>query len=270
VGKILGSIIKAARKRDDLSVKRLSELTGLSKSYLDYIENGQRTPSTETLKAICQILNLSENTIGHIHISEGFLISEITDVKNSENRQLEFQKKYDTLFDTVSNNPLKYYRDQLFLSDECLINSENLIKENGVEYGSSPFLKVPVLGIIRAGEPIRAVENIIGYEYLPSDMLVGGEFFGLRVTGDSMNNARIFEGDIVIVREQPEVENGELAIVLVDGENATIKRFYKADNIVTLMPDSTNKDHQPKFIDTTKVPVKVLGKVVKAVIDPSR
>jgi 4-hydroxy-3-methylbut-2-enyl diphosphate reductase IspH len=74
------------------------------------------------------------------------------------------------------------------------------------------------------------------------------------------------EGDTVIVREQPEVENGEVAVVLVDGENATVKKFYKTDNMVTLVPDSNNKDYQPKFIDITKETVKVLGKVVKVII----
>lgn len=126
---------------------------------------------------------------------------------------------------------------------------------------------VPILGVIRAGAPIRAEQNIIGHEYLPEVTIQGGEYFGLRVTGDSMNGSRINEGDVVIVREQPDVENGEIAVVLVDGENATVKKFYKTDTMVTLMPDSLNKEHQPRFIDITKETVKVLGKVVKVIIN---
>ncbi len=125
---------------------------------------------------------------------------------------------------------------------------------------------IPILGVIRAGEPISACQNIVGYEYIPYDMAKGGEYFGLKVMGDSMNNSRIFDGDTVLVRRQDEVENGEIAVVMVDSENATIKKFYKTDSVITLVPDSSNKEHQPRFFDVTKIDIKVLGKVVKVII----
>lgn len=145
--------------------------------------------------------------------------------------------------------------------------TELTVAESFAEYNSDTLVKIPVVGVIRAGEPIRAEQNIIDYEYLPADMVKSGEYFGLKVTGDSMDNAQISDGNVLIVREQPEVENGDIAVVIVDGENATVKRFYKTDTMVTLMPDSSNKEHQPRFIDTTKEDVKVLGKVVKVVIN---
>lgn len=126
---------------------------------------------------------------------------------------------------------------------------------------------IPILGIIQAGEPKLAYQNIIGYEYLPSEMANSGTYFGLRVIGDSMNNSRIFDGDIVIVRCQEDVENGEIAVVLVNGENATVKKFFKSDAIITLMPDSSNRKHQPQFIDPAKTDIKVLGKVIKVIIN---
>lgn len=128
--------------------------------------------------------------------------------------------------------------------------------------------KIPVLGVIRAGEPMLAEQNIIGFVELPSEfMKEGDEYFGLRVIGDSMNLSRIFEGDIVIVRKQNYVEDGEIAIALVDGENATIKKFYQEDTMVTLIPNSSDPIHTPKTYDLRKVPIAVLGKVVKAIID---
>lgn len=132
---------------------------------------------------------------------------------------------------------------------------------------NAELLRIPVLGVISAGNPLLAEQNIIGYEYLPQDVAKTGEYFGLRVSGDSMNNSRIHNGDIVLVRKQEDIENGEIAVVLVDGENATVKRFFRAGAMVTLMPDSSNKDHLPRFIDTTKNEVKILGKVVKVIIN---
>ena len=125
----------------------------------------------------------------------------------------------------------------------------------------SKYHKIPILGRISAGMPIYAEENIEGYTL--TDLNGGAEYFGLRVTGDSMNAMRINEGDIVIVRRQEEVESGEIAVVLVDGENATIKRFYSTNSTVTLMPQSTNPVHQPQIYDLEYTDIKVLGKVIK-------
>ena len=129
-----------------------------------------------------------------------------------------------------------------------------------------PLAAIPILGVIQAGEPIMAYQNVIGYEYLPYDIVKSDRYFGLKVIGDSMNNSRIHDGDIVLVRSQEEVENGEIAVVLVNGENATIKKFFKTDAMITLMPDSSNKEHYPKFFDITKNEVRILGKVIKVII----
>lgn len=95
--------------------------------------------------------------------------------------------------------------------------------------------KVPLLGNIACGEPILAEENISDFvdipEYIHCD-------FTLRCKGDSMINARIFDGDIVCIRQQPTVENGEIAAVLIDNE-ATLKRIYITGDTVTLMPENT-------------------------------
>lgn len=134
-------------------------------------------------------------------------------------------------------------------------------------FSLNPATKIPVVGIIRAGEPILAEQNIIGYVELPADLAKDGEYFGLRVVGDSMNLDRICEGDIAIVRKQDVVDNGDIAVVLIDNENATIKRFYMTNTTVTLVPHSSNTEHQPRIIDLKKTSVKVLGKVVRAIIN---
>ncbi len=121
--------------------------------------------------------------------------------------------------------------------------------------------RIPILGRISAGLPLYAEEHIEGYTL--TDLNGGAEYFGLRVSGDSMNALRINEGDIIIVRRQEEVEQGEVAVVLVDGEDATVKRFYSSDTTVTLMPQSTNPEHKPQMYDLSKTPIRVLGKVVE-------
>lgn len=96
------------------------------------------------------------------------------------------------------------------------------------------MVKVPLLGTIACGEPILAEENIEDYINMPEKTK---GTFALRCKGDSMINARIFDGDIVFIREQPDVENGEIAAVLIDNE-ATLKRVYKYENRIELRPEN--------------------------------
>lgn len=126
------------------------------------------------------------------------------------------------------------------------------------------FHRIPILGRISAGLPLYAEQHIEGYTL--TDLNGGAEYFALRVSGDSMNAARIQDGDILIVRRQEEVENGEVAVVMVGDEDATVKRFYATGSTVTLMPQSTNPTHQPQIYDTAKTPIRVIGKVVEVKI----
>ena len=126
--------------------------------------------------------------------------------------------------------------------------------------------RIPILGRIAAGVPIYAEENIEGYTY--TDLNGGAEYFGLRVRGDSMDAARIHDGDIVIIRRQDIVENGEIAAVLIDDQDATLKRFSRHGDIVTLMPQSTNPVNQPFVYNLKETAVKILGLVVKVEFRP--
>lgn len=127
----------------------------------------------------------------------------------------------------------------------------------------SSGVKVPVLGYVRAGIPIEAVEEILDYEEISRDMARQGEYFALSIKGDSME-PKISEGDVVIVRRQETVENGEYAVVLVNGNDATVKKFYKNENGVKLL--STNPSYDPFFYTVDEVnslPIRVVGKVVE-------
>lgn len=124
-------------------------------------------------------------------------------------------------------------------------------------------VKIPVLGFVRAGYPMDAVENIIDYEEISEETARSGEYFALKIKGDSME-PRIKEGDVVIVRKQSTVENGEVAVVLINGNDATVKKFHKTDVGIKLI--STNPQYDPFFFSPQEVeslPVEVIGKVVE-------
>lgn len=130
----------------------------------------------------------------------------------------------------------------------------------------SHLKRIPILGRIAAGFPMFAEEHIEGYTY--TDLNGGHEYFGLRVRGDSMDAAGIKDGYTVIVRRQDTVDNGQIAVVLINGEDATLKRFTRAGDIVTLMPQSTNPIHQPFVFDLKDTHVHILGLVVKVEFSP--
>lgn len=128
----------------------------------------------------------------------------------------------------------------------------------------NPTHKIPVLGRISAGLPLYAEEHIEGYIY--TDLNGGNEYFGLRVKGDSMTAARICENDIIIVRKQEQVEDGEIAVVMVADEDATVKRFHRDGRRVMLSPQSYNPAHQVQIYDLKETNIRILGKVVQVVL----
>jgi len=131
----------------------------------------------------------------------------------------------------------------------------------GLPIDLTKFHSIPILGRIPAGLPLYAEQNVEGYTL--TDLNGGAEYFALRVKGDSMNAIGINDGYLIIVRRQEEVENGEIAVVMVGDDDATVKRFYASDSTVTLMPQSTNPQHTPQIYDTRKTHIQVLGKVIK-------
>lgn len=157
---------------------------------------------------------------------------------------------------------IKYER-LVKLSNILGIDPAELMGWNSEKTPSCKAVKIPVLGYVKAGIPMEAIENIIDYEEISEEMTRTGEFFGLKVKGDSME-PKISEGDVVIVRKQETVENGEIAVVLINGDEATIKRFYKSPLGITLMSTNTKYgpfNYTPEEVDN--LPITVIGKVVE-------
>ena len=103
------------------------------------------------------------------------------------------------------------------------------------------IVNVPLVGTVAAGQPILAVENIETYFPIPAEMMPNAQSFMLKVKGDSMINAGIFDGDQVLVKQQSTAENGDMVVALVE-DSATVKTFYKEEGYYRLQPENDNMD----------------------------
>ncbi|MBP2649502.1 MAG: lexA 2 [Firmicutes bacterium] len=118
------------------------------------------------------------------------------------------------------------------------------------------MIQVPLVGRVTAGQPILAVENIEETYPLPVELIGSDSTFMLSVQGDSMINAGILDGDYILVRDQDTAKNGEIIVALIDGEEATVKRFYHEKDCIRLQPEN---DHMDPLYSRN---VSVLGKVI--------
>ena len=196
------------------------ELTGRQQQILDYIRGEiHRRGFPPSVREIGEAVNLSSSSTVHSHLAalekKGFIRRDPT-----KPRALEVLD----------------YRDQ----------------ERGIDYGQ--VRAVPLVGQVAAGLPILAAENIESTIPLPAE-IADDPTFVLRVRGDSMVDAGIFDGDFVVVRQQSTADNGDIVVALVDDE-ATVKRFYRETDRIRLQP--ANPTMEPIYARD----VAVLGKVV--------
>ena len=121
----------------------------------------------------------------------------------------------------------------------------------------APVRDVPLVGRIAAGSPILAEEDIEEIFPLPTEIVGNDPVFMLRVRGDSMIDAGIFDGDLVVIRRQPDANDGDLVAALIDGEEATVKRLRRDSGRIVLVPE--NRSYEPMVFEEG---VEVLGRVV--------
>ena len=128
-------------------------------------------------------------------------------------------------------------------------------KPQNITYHDDKYIDVPVYGRVAAGNPITAFEDISDTFALPMSFANNKDLFMLKVTGESMINAAILDGDYIIVQKQPNANNGDIVVALIDNENATVKTFYKENGHIRLQPE--NDWMEPIIVDN----VTILGKV---------
>ena len=119
--------------------------------------------------------------------------------------------------------------------------------------------RIPLVGTVPAGAPIDAVENIEREIAVDLSFLPKGDSFTLKVSGDSMKDAGIFDGDIVVVRKQAVAKRGEIVVAII-GDEATVKRYYPEDHLIRLQPE--NKEMSPIYIDQESPELRIAGIVV--------
>lgn len=133
----------------------------------------------------------------------------------------------------------------------------------GEEPAETENISLPIVGKISCGNGRVAYESIEGYETTPRSWINGGQYFYLRAKGDSMNGARIYDGDLLLIRQQEEVEDGEIAAVLIDDE-AVLKKVYRQND--TLILQSTNPNYPPVIFNGHEQNIRIIGKLKKVVI----
>jgi repressor LexA len=265
---VFSTRLKELRCEFKLSQQELADTIGTSKSSINMYERGEREPGLDTVKSFADFFDVKTD----------YLLG-----KSDDKRSVKEGVKYNKLILNIAES----YRKKHGLTTQQMegyLDWENMYEEleSGRVLTSEAFLDViksllnvldmplpdvrpvaqkrfPVLGNVACGEPIWAEEErgtfVDGVADIDAD-------FCLIAKGDSMINARIFDGDVLFVKKQPMVEDGEIAVVLVDNE-ATVKRVYydRENNVITLVPE--NPTHKPMRFEGAKLDeITILGKVV--------
>ena len=132
------------------------------------------------------------------------------------------------------------------------------IIKGGLDQSKSSSTKVSVLGSIAAGTPIEAIQHEVDKVALPEDLQKNGEYFGLKVKGDSMIEAGINDGDTVIIKKTSTADTGQIAVVLIDEQEATLKRIRKKGNTIAL--EAANKNYDTKIYASNRI--KIQGRLI--------
>ncbi|TVX92247.1 S24 family peptidase [Paenibacillus agilis] len=247
------------------SLNKYAEASGVSNAHVSRLQRGllEKAPEAETIKKLAEAAH-NEVTYAMLmeaagHFTEGSLQQRLVALKQLQQEMLDADKLLITNKAAVAT--AERDRNEAEAELEALLTLEAA----GAEHVST-FLRVPVLGSVAAGLPITAQEDVLHHEVIPNPGCREGELFFLIVKGDSMIGSRIYEGDKVLVKVQPDVEDGQIAVVNVDGESATLKRVKRMNGKVLLLAD--NPKYEPIIVNSEKA--RVCGKVIQVVFDPNK
>lgn len=224
--KELGKYLRDIREQLGYSIYDVNKLCDISPSYLSLMENGKRKPSAIILKKIAPIYSLNYLDL---YEKAGYI-----DLINDE-KYISTGTPPDNIYDQLKNIGTMY-----------ISNTE--------------MVKIPVLGVVKAGYDYLAQENWIGTIDVEKNIVNdGSEYFALKVVGDSMSPVLI-QDDIVVIKKQNDFENGDIVVAIVNGNEATIKKGKKTDSSITLQPLNTAYDPLVFTYDEVKsIPVTIVG-----------
>lgn len=173
--------------------------------------------------------------------------------------------KYTTFTDWVKGNSYPRIDKIELMANYFGISKADLVEDH-TKYESNSLKKattIKIYGRVAAGIPLEAIEDVIDEEEIPEELARTGEFFGLRISGDSME-PDIHDGDTVIVKRQDDAESDEIVIALVNGNDGVCKRLKKYADSIALI--SLNPNYEPMYFNQEEIeekPVKIIGKVVE-------
>lgn len=198
------------------------------------------------------------NRIAKIRKKKGITQSQLAEILNVKRGTIS---KYENGKLAISDKKLKELSEIFNVSVDYLIGKDKFSDRpaSSVEGGKW----IPVLGEVAAGIPIDAIENYIDQEEITPDMARNGNYFALQIKGDSMEPL-ILDHDTVIVRRQKDCNTGDIAVVIIGGEAATVKHIKKSREGITLIPE--NQIYKTMFYSNEEIsnyPVCILGKVVE-------
>lgn len=197
------------------------------------------------LKELRRIKGIRQNEIAELlHISQGA-------VSQWESGRTNMDYQY-----------AKTLADYFGVTVDYLLGDSNTFTGN--ELKKEPGARIPVVGAIRAGIPITAIEDVEDWEEIPAAMARGGDYIALRVRGSSME-PKIYDGDIAIIRRQESVENGEVAAILINGDEATIKKVKRTPEGIMLIAFNAEV-YEPHFYSNQEIenlPVRIYGRLVE-------
>ena len=236
--------IKEIRKSKKITAKELADHINVAESTMSLYENGKREPDYKTLLAIANYLDVSVDYL------LGFSRPSICEISTpAGKRYLEGDDIPADVSVTMYVDPSDPYR-------------RKLMEQIGFDVKPQPT-HIPVYGAVAAGIPLDAIQDIEDYEEITEDMARVGEYAALKIKGNSML-PRFTPGDVVIVKLQDDVDTGDIAIVMVNGDEATCKKIKKTPEGVMLI--STNPEYEPMFFTNQEIkdkPVRIWGKVVE-------
>ncbi|MGE6228887.1 transcriptional repressor LexA [Paenibacillus chitinolyticus] len=270
--------IKELRLKHNLTMAKMAAMIGVSPGNISDWENGKKksTPTARALISISKQFNVSLDWLMTGTIPD--FPSNFIPFPPTEKSHPHIDALYDVagqleeedfvLLQTMAAHLASKNRAQtpgdpdLYRSGKvraASIQSGSELRETSLS--AEYYVRLPLIGKVTAGSPILAAENIEEYFSVPKNLVGQGKHFILRIQGESMINKGIENGDLVLVRQQLSADNGEVIVALIDGEEATVKTFFKESNRVRLQP--ANDRFQPLY----PANVSILGKVVSVLRD---
>ena len=263
------SRLRELRQQKGLTQEDLADALGISRSALAMYEAGKRIPRYKAIDTLAAYFGVTADYLrGKSDYPHGILLTEQQQKEMFEKVKAQGEKAGLKLPDGVKsladlNNWIEMERMDAIIKNQRK-TMDQLAAQNPKLMMTKSSVKIPIIGQIIAGQPIDSVENYDGWEEIPASLAKTGTFFALRVHGQSMEPT-MREGDIVIVRQQPNVESGDIAVVCINGTETTVKEVKESADGITLIGHNLAV-YKPQFYSNEqiqKLPVIIQGKVVE-------